>query len=196
MTDRAMKTSALAVVKRYAILAYGAVGTMLDVGLMVLGALLIGLAASVLLVGLEIIDVAQDLSTAATFVSTLVLAVTGMFCLGLASEGPLGRGYRLVGYAEWEIAIARGLAVLAVGFGSLALFGVISGFLSELSEPIQRGADGIRAVGLGGLTAMPVLGVPLAFAARMARGRFQWARRLDIPVMFVVWAVAAMVFLG
>ncbi|MFQ5523836.1 MAG: hypothetical protein ACE5F5_09700 [Acidimicrobiia bacterium] len=196
MTDRAIKTSPLGVVKRYAILAYGAVGTMLDVGLMVLGTLLIGLAASVLLVGLEIIDAAQELSTAAMLVSTLVLAVTGMFCLGLASEGPLGRGYRLVGYKEWEIAIARGLAVLGVGFGALALYGALLGFLADLPEPIQRGADGIQAVGLGGLTAMPVLGVPLAFAARLAKGRFQWVRRADIPVMFVVWAVAAMVFLG
>ena len=196
MTDRAIRTSPWAVVKRYAVLAYGAVGTMLDVGLMVLGTLLIGLAASVLLVGLEIVDAAQELSTATMFVSTLVLAVTGMFCLGLASEGPLGRGYRLVGYREWEIAIARGLAVVAVGLGALALFGAISGFIGELPESLQRGADGIRAVGMAGLIAMPTVGVPLAFAARMAKGRFLWVRRADLPIMFVVWAVAAMVFLG
>jgi hypothetical protein len=196
MTENMVKTSPFAVVKRYATLAFGAVGTMLDVGLMVLGALLVGLGASVLLVGLEIIDAEQDLSTGAMFVSTLVLAVAGLFCLGLASEGPLGRGYRLVGFREWEIAIARAFAVLGVGFGALALFGAITGFLDGLPEPIERGADGIRAVGMAALTAVPVLGVPLSLLARTAKGRFERARRADLPVLFVVWAAAAMIFLG
>ena len=37
------KPSLFSTLKRYAILAYGALGTMLDVGLMVLGSLLVGL---------------------------------------------------------------------------------------------------------------------------------------------------------
>jgi hypothetical protein len=196
MTDNLVKTSAFTVVKRYAILAYGAVGTMLDVGLMVLGALLIGLALSVFLVGIGIIDAAQDLSTGAMFVSTLVLAVTGLFCLGLASEGPLGRGRRLVGFKLWEVGVARVLAVLGVGFGALALFGTVSGVLHELPDPIHRGADGIRAVGMAAITAMPLLGVPLSLLVRIAKGKFVWARRADLPIMFVVWTVAAMIFLG
>jgi hypothetical protein len=196
MTDNTVKTSPFTVVKRYAILAYGAVGTMLDVGLMVLGALLIGLGLSVILVGIGVIEADQELSTGAMFVSTLVLAVTGLFCLGLASEGPLGRGRRLVGFKEWEVAVGRVLAVLGVGYGATLLSAFLAGVLTDLPEPIMRGVDGIRAVGLAGMTAVPVVGVPLSLLIRRADGRWSWARRGDLPVMFVVWTAAAFVFLG
>ena len=71
---------------------------MLDVGLMVLGSLLVGLSLAVLLAGFDIVDVVQELATAPLLISALVLAVAGLFCLGVASEGPLGRGRRLVGF--------------------------------------------------------------------------------------------------
>ncbi|HEY7821505.1 MAG TPA: hypothetical protein VIG24_01665, partial [Acidimicrobiia bacterium] len=79
--------------KRYAILAYGAFGTMADVGLMVLGSLLVGLSLAVLIGGFGLMDVTvEELSTGEMLMSAIVLAVVGLFCLGLASEGPLGRG--------------------------------------------------------------------------------------------------------
>ncbi|MEE8489531.1 MAG: hypothetical protein V3S43_04290, partial [Acidimicrobiia bacterium] len=109
------KPSLFSMLKRYAILAYGALGTMLDVGLMVLGSLLVGLSVAVLLAGFDIVDVAGDLSTGTTLISAVVLAVTGLFCLGVASEGPLGRGRRLVGFNLWEVGIGRTLAVFGLG---------------------------------------------------------------------------------
>lgn len=193
MTDTsAPKSSAFETIKRYAVLAYGAVGTMLDVGLMVLGAMLVGLALSVLLAGFGLVDVVMDLPTATMLVSALVLGVTGGFCLGVASEGPLGRGRRLVGFKIWEVGIGRTLAVFGVGFGAIALYGVINGLLDGLPEPLVKGAQCIRAVGVAGMTAVPLIGVPLSLAARAAPENFSWVRRLDVPVMFVVWAIAAM----
>ncbi len=187
--------SAWAQVKRYLILAYGAIGTMLDVGLMVLGGLLVGLAISILLAGFGLVDLGLVLSTGAILVSAIVLGVLGLFCLGLASEGPLGRGRRLVGFKYWEVGVGRLLAVLAVGFGALALYEVVGGLLDGLPEPMLQGAETIRAVGESGTTVMPLVGVPLSILIRWAPVKYEWIHRADVPIMFVVWAVASFAYL-
>lgn len=184
------------VLKRYAILAYGAVGTMADVGLMVLGSLLVGLSIAVLLGGFELFVVlSEDLSTGEMLISAIVLAVVGLFCLGVASEGPLGRGRRLVGFKIWEVGIGRTLAVFGVGFVALLLYDVLGGLLEDVPTPLYKGTEGFRAVGIAGMTVMPLLGVPLSLLVRAVPERYAWIRQADIPVMFVVWAVAAMLIL-
>ena len=192
MTERASRTDPLEMVKRYAILGYGAFGTMLDVGLMVLGSLLAGLSIAVLLAGFELVNVVQELSTGAMLASALILAVVGLFCLGVASEGPLGRGRKLIGFQLWEVGIGRTVAVFLVGFGALLTYGVISGFLEDLPEPLHKGAEGLRAVGVAGMAVMPLVGVPLSLLVRWAPNAPAWLSKAEIPVLFVVWAIAAM----
>lgn len=182
--------------KRYAILAYGAFGTMADVGLMVLGSLLVGLSLAVLVGGFGLIDVTeQELSTGEMLISAIVLAVVGLFCLGVASEGPLGRGRRLVGFAIWEVGIGRTLAVFISGLIALLLYDFLGGALEDVPAPLYKGVEGFRVVGVAGMTAMPLLGVPLSLAARSAPEEFAWVRKADIPLMFIVWAVTAMVII-
>jgi hypothetical protein len=165
---------------------------MLDVGLMVLGSLLAGLAIAVLLAGFELVNVVQELSTGAMLASSLILAVVGLFCLGVASEGPLGRGRKLIGFQLWEVGIGRTVAVFLVGFGALLTYGVISGFLEDLPEPLHKGAEGLRAVGVAGMAVMPLVGVPLSLLVRWAPNAPAWLSKAEIPVLFVVWAIAAM----
>lgn len=198
MTDSVAPVSggALATLKRYATLAYGALGTMLDVGLMVLGALLVGLAIAVLLAGFELVDVAQDLATGPMLVSSLVLAVVGLFCLGVASEGPLGRGRRLVGFKLWEVGVGRIIAVVGVGFAALLAYGFITRFMDGLPEPLHQGVEGLRAVGVAGMTAMPIIGVPLSLLFRWAPTKYSWMPNADIPALFIVWAIATMMILS
>ena len=197
MTDSTAPVSdgAFGMIKRYAVLAYGALGTMLDVGLMVLGALLVGLAIAVLLAGFELVDVSQELSTGAMLVSSLVLAVVGLFCLGVAAEGPLGRGRRLSGFKLWEVGIGRTLAVFGVGFAALLAYGFILPFLDGLPEPLLKGMEGLRAVGIAGMIAMPIVGVPLSLFVKWAPSKWAWFPDADFPVMFLVWAIATMVIL-
>jgi hypothetical protein len=178
--------------RRYAILAYGSFGMMLDVGLMVLGSLLVGLAVSVVLAGFDLVNVIQDLSTGAMLASSLVLTVIGLFCIGVAAEGPLGRGRRLVGFKLWEIGVGRIVAVFVVGLMFLLVHGLVDGPVEGLPVPITAGVDGIRAVGVSGMTIMPLIGVPVALAARWYRDGPAWLQTADLPIMFVVWAVATM----
>jgi hypothetical protein len=192
LTESASRTDPLELVKRYAILAYGAFGTMLDVGLMVLGSLLVGLSIAVLLAGFEIVNVVQELSTGGMLASALVLAIVGLFCLGVASEGPLGRGRKLVGFQLWEVGIGRTVAVFLVGFGALLLYGFIERFLGDLPEPLHKGAEGLRAVGIAGMVVMPLLGVPISLLIRWAPNAPEWVAKADVPSLFVVWAIATM----
>lgn len=182
--------------KRYAILAYGAFGTMFDVGLMVIGSLLVGLSVSVLLAGFGIVDVVQELSTGAMLASALVLAVIGLFCLGVASEGPLGRGRRLVGFKLWEVGIGRTIAVLVVGLLALFAYGLIDGLVEGLPPPLVKGAEGVRSAGIAGLTVMPLIGVPLSILARWYPNGPSWLESADVPIMFVVWAIATMAIIS
>lgn len=196
MTDTTTQQQRWSLLRRYAILAYGAIGTMADVGLMVLGSLLVGLALAVLIGGFGLADVTvSDLSTGEMLISAIVLAVVGLFCLGVASEGPLGRGRRLVGFKVWEVGIGRTLAVFGAGFVAILLYGFIGRLLTDVPDPIWKGTEGFRAVGISGMTVMPLLGVPLSLLVRSAPDRYAWVRQADIPVMFVVWAVATMIIL-
>ncbi len=192
MTEGTSQADPLALIKRYAILAYGAFGTMFDVGLMVLGSLLVGMSIAVLLAGFEIVDVVQEMSTGGMLASALILAIIGLFCLGVAAEGPLGRGRKLVGFKLWEVGIGRTLAAFLVGFGALLLYGVISGLLEDLPEPLHKGAEGLRAVGIAGMVVMPLVGVPLSLLINWAPNAPDWVRKAEVPSMFVVWAIATM----
>lgn len=196
MLDAVKKSDAVATLRRYLILAYGSFGTMLDVGLMVLGSLLIGLAVSVLLVGLDLVSRELDLSTGAMLISAMVLAVVGLFCLGIASEGPLGRGRRLVGFKLWEVGVGRAVAVFLTGLVVIFAYRLVAGLLVDVPEPISSGAEGLRTVGVTGMTVMPLLGVPLSIVARWLSAEQRWAAVLELPVMFMVWVAAVMISLS
>ncbi len=196
MTDSVATTDTRGLLRRYSILAYGAFGTMLDIELMVVGSLLVGLSISVLLAGFGLVNVEQELSTGAMLTSAMVLAVIGLFGLGVAAEGPLGRGRRLVGFKIWEIGIGRTLAALAVGLVALLAYGLVDGLVDDLPAPLVTGAEGLRAAGIAGMTVMPLIGVPLSLFVRWYPNGPTWLAKLDIPVMFVVWAIATMAFMG
>lgn len=197
MTNTVSAGGGLEILKRYAILAYGAFGSMLDVALMVLGSLLLGLAATVLLAGFELVDVVpEEMSTGAMLASALVLGVVGLFCLGVALEGPLGRGRRLVGFQLWEVGVGRALAVVGVGFAALLAYGALTGLLDGLPQPFHQGTEGLRAVAITGTVVMPLIGVPLSLLMRWLPTRYSWMPVLDIPILFVVWVIAAMVELS
>jgi hypothetical protein len=129
-------------------------------------------------------------------ISAIVLAVVGLFCLGVASEGPLGRGRRLVGFKLWEIGVGRTVAVFIVGLIALLIYDLLGGLLEGVPLPLYKGVEGFRAVGVAAMTVMPLLGVPLALAVRVTPEPYDWLRNADVPVMFIVWTVAAMLILS
>lgn len=187
--------SVLDLLKRYGILAYGALGTMLDTGLVVLGTLLVGLGVTVLLAGFDLIGSIADMSTAALLGSSMILVIVGLFALGVAAEGPLGRGRRLTGFNIWEVGIGRALASFLVGLGMLVLYRVVIGFVDDLPVVFLRGAEGLNAVAVSGMVAVPLVGVPLSLFVRSLPDQYAWAKRYEIPVVFVVWLISTLILL-
>lgn len=187
--------SASALLKRYAILAYGAFGTMLDSGFVVAGTLLVGLGISIILGGFGLVGELNDISTGAMLGSALILSIVGMFFLGVAAEGPLGRGRRLTGFAIWEVGIGRAISGFLVGMGFFLVHRLIGGFIEELPTVMERGADGIYAVAVAGMLVVPLVGVPLSLLVRSLPEQYQWGRKYDVPVIFVIWVIATMVLL-
>lgn len=185
--------SASETLKRYGTLAYAALGNMLDTGLIVVGTLLIGLGITTLLAGFGIVGSLEDVSTGGLLGSALVLAIVGMFALGVAAEGPLGRGRRLVGFSLGEVAIGRAIASFLVGFGLLLIHRFLIGFVDDLTAVIQRGADGIFAAAVAGMLVIPLVGVPLSLLVRGFPKPYEWVRKYEYLAIFVVWVVATLV---
>lgn len=174
-------------------LAMGALGTMLDVALVVFGSALLGLAIAVILDGFDLVTIGLDLSTGAMLGSGLVIAIVGGFALGVASEGPLGRNRRLIGFDEVHVLVARFGAAILIGLLFLLVRNLIGDFTDELPRPFQIGVDTLRAVGIASLTTVPLLAVPLAWWARSGGLGEAVATDGDIPVLYLVWAVTTMI---
>lgn len=167
--------------------------TMLDIGLLVIGSALVGLAAAVLADGLDLFDLNLGLSTAGLLGSALVLAITGAFAIGVAAEGPGGRGARPLGHTVTEVAIARLLAVLVVGIGLILLGDRLEALTSGLPTPLRRGGELIGLAGATGMIAISVVGVPLTWALARNLERFPWAGQAELPLFYVLWALATWV---
>ena len=105
---------------------------------------------------------------------------------------PWARGRRLIGFKLWEIGLGRIIAVFVVGLLFLLVHNLVDDAVQGLPSPVTTGGAGIRAVGVAGMTVMPLLGVPIALAARWYPDGPDWVRSTEIPIMFVVWAVATM----
>jgi len=181
--------------RRYGILAYGAMGNMFDVGLVVLGTLLVGLGVTVLLAGFDIVGAIEDMSTPAMLGSSIILIVVGMFALGVASEGPLGRGRRLVGFNIWEIGIGRAISAFLVGLVMLMVHQLTAGIVDDLPVVFLRGAEGLHAVAVAGMVAVPLAGVPLSLLIRNLDDGYHWLKRYEVHSVFVVWLIATLILL-
>jgi hypothetical protein len=181
--------------KRYGILAYGAMGNIFDVGLVVLGTLFVGLGFTVLLAGFEVVGSIADMSTPALLGSAIILIVVGMFALGVASEGPLGRGRRLVGFNIWEIGIGRAIAAFLVGLVLLLIHRLTAGIVDDLPVVFLRGAEGLHAVSVAGMVAVPLVGVPLSLLICNLNDGYDWLKRYELHSIFVVWLVATLILL-
>lgn len=181
--------------KRYGILAYGAMGNMFDIGLVVIGTLFVGLGLTVLLAGFDVVGSIGDISTPAMLGSSIILIVVGMFALGVASEGPLGRGRRLVGFNIWEIGIGRAISAFLVGLVMLMIHQLTAGIVDDLPAVFLRGADGLRAVSVSGMVAVPLIGVPLSLLIRNLDDGYDWLKRYEVHSVFVVWLIATLILL-
>jgi hypothetical protein len=180
-----------AITRAYLVLAGSALRTMIELGLLVVGSGLLGLAAALLLHGFELVTLGLELSTAATLGSSLVIGVVGAFALGLVSEGRLRSSLRVRQYRELEGLAARVAGVLLVAAGLLMLTGRLEQLVAELPVPFEYARLLLHAAGRAGL-AVAVIAEPLSLLLKRGLGRLGWEDDYALPLTFTVWAVAMM----
>jgi hypothetical protein len=182
--------------RHYVRLGINSFATMLDLGLYVVGAALVGLGVAVLLAGFDVVDAKVDLSTGMVLVTALVLGVVGAFAMGLASEGPARRNNLAEARSDAERAISRALCSVAVGAIFVFVAGRLSAFGDDLAGPLATGIDLIRVAGVTGLWVVPLIGVPLAWGAHRSGLFGELAVETDLPIMFAVWVVGLILLRG
>lgn len=169
---------------------------MLDIGLFAVSAAWVGLAAAVLLIGFELVAAPRlEMSTGGLLVSALILAVVGCFAAGIASEGPVRRNRRIVGNNNIEIAVARALSAVLVGWLFVYAADKLQPLQDDISIPLAMGIDLLAQTGRVGLLVVPLLGVPLAWGVKVTELLGEAVEETELPVLFVVW-IAGMMLLG
>jgi len=179
-------------VRYYFRLVAGTFRTMLDVGMLAVGSALVALAVAVVGDAFDVFSIGLPLSTSSRLGSSMVVFIVGAFALGIASEGGYGAPESVRGYPALEIALGRLAGSVAVGL--LLMVGAVrlTDLVAEFSLPIRAAHELVRAAGTAGATVVPLIGVPLAFGiGRVGNGV---ASVLEMPLMYVVWALATLSF--
>ncbi len=168
------------------------VGLVGDLFLAVVGAGMFALSAIIFMDGFGFIDEGLTVSTGAMLGSGLVIAVIGLFALGVASEGPMtGEAYA---YPELELAVSRALAVVVVCVIGLALSSTLRPVAADLSIPFELAVAVVRSVSLAGLILVLPVGIPGTWYLRreLPIVRVGW----DRLILLATWVITAWVALG
>ncbi len=196
-TDSSTEVPARSQLRRLLGLGAHTLGTSFDVGLLVVGTALVGLAAAVLLDGFDVVEIGLTESTGSMLGSGLVIAVFGAFALGVAVEGPIGYSTRRRGtFTDIEVAIAGALGALVTGLVLFLIGGFAGQYVDELSQPFDFGVTVIRSAGSAGMTFALFLGVPALWGVRELWGHNSWIEEVELPIFYAIWATAAAFFIA
>lgn len=167
--------------------------TMVDVGLLVLGSALLGLALAVLADGLGLVELGLGLSTAGMLGSALVVGVVAAFAFGVSSEGRFGAN-RSFSAPPRMVAVGRAVGGLAVSGVLIWGGGRLADLTVELAYPLRLSAEIVRACGVGGVVAS-LVGAPAVWGARRGLDRIDWGPVLELPFLYAVWTLSTLLVL-
>lgn len=162
-------------------------GVVADLYLTVVGACLVALAVVVLLDGFGVVSAGYTGSTGALLGSGFVLAVIGLFALGVASEGPMTGS--VVTAPDLHIALSRAVAVVLVCVAGNLAADFLAEPASRITYPLELGVVALRVASRAGLVGVLTLGVGGSWALRWQFPVFR--QGWDRLVMLGVWVVSA-----
>jgi hypothetical protein len=176
--------------------AFRQIAVMADMYLTVLGSAIVALAAVVLLDGFDIVRLGMTNTTGGMLATSIVIAVVGLFMLGIASEGPLrGEGLET---PEVNLVVARVLATLlvcVVGLWAASALASVSETTTTipLDGPFSYVITITRAVAVAGIFVVSTMAVPASWLLRrtLPSSALGWDRLM----ILAVWFLAAFVLL-
>jgi hypothetical protein len=93
-----------------------------------------------------------------------------------------------------ETLVGRVVASVVIGVALLFVSTRLAGLTADLALPLRAGREMVAAAAKAGIFVVPVLGIPLAQFTKRAMMGTGRGEELELPVLFVVWAVAELVF--
>lgn len=164
---------------------------MADMYLTVLGTAIVSLSIVVLLDGFDIIQLGLTNTTGGMLATGLVIAVVGLFMLGIAAEGPLRA--EPIDSPEINLVIARGAALLLVCIGGFWAASALVAVANTLEGPFEYIVSITRAVAIAGVFVVTPFAIPASWALR----KFvpQTSSGWDRLMILAVWFLAAFVLL-
>jgi hypothetical protein len=178
---------------RYYLLLIGSTfRTMLSMGMLVVGTGLMGLAIAVFLDGFGIVEIGLGLSVGQVLGAFIVIGVSAAFAFGVATEGRYGTAALMARYPSLEVVAGRvvGGVVVVLLLGWIA--GQVESIVADQALPFRAGQEMIRATGASGLLAV-LIGVPGVWALRQGLRRAGFDAEIELPALYVVWALFALV---
>lgn len=176
--------------------AFRQVAVMADMYLTVLGSAIVALAAVVLLDGFDVVTLGMTNTTGGMLATGIVIAVVGLFMLGIASEGPLrSEGLET---PEVNLVVARIVAtVLVCVIGLWAASALLSVSETTTTLPLDGPFTYIititKAVAVAGIFVVSTLAIPASWVLRkfVPSSTLGWDRLM----ILAVWFLAAFVLL-
>lgn len=169
-------------------------GTILDIGMMIIGIGLLSIAIATLLDGFGGAEPSLTDNSGAMFGSALLVGVFGSFALGVANEGPLTspREGEHVGLIETNAARAVSILILVAAVGWVA--GLLPSILESLPTPFSLATTVIQQTGRAGFFFGLLMGVPLAVLLRMWKPTIR--EDADFAIIFVVWLMGTILLVN
>jgi hypothetical protein len=176
--------------------AFRQIAVMADMYLTVLGSAIVALATVVLLDGFDIVRLGMTNTTGGMLATSIVIAVVGLFMLGIASEGPLrSEGLET---PEVNLVVARVLATLLVcvlGLWAASALASVSETTTAipLDGPFSYVITITKAVAVAGIFVVSTLAIPASWLLRrtLPSSALGWDRLM----ILAVWFLAAFVLL-
>lgn len=183
-------------VKRWSALLGHGFASMFDLLMLITGAGFIGLAATVLIDGFGVRQLALTDNAGSMFGSALLLAVFGSFALGVANEGPIGHGRFAARLDAIEVTTVRAIAIIVMSLAMIWVSGLIPQFVTQLPYPFELAASVTEQVGRAGLFFALLIGLPATFALRYFYRARPLSEDWELPLIFVMWLLGALILLS
>lgn len=181
----------MATALKIARVAFRQLSVMADMYLTVLGTAIVALSIVVLLDGFDIVQLGLTNTTGGTLVTGFVIAVVGLFMLGIAAEGPLRA--QSLDSPEISLVIARVVALLLVCIGGFWAASALVAVADTLEGPFEYIVSITRAVAISGVFVVAPFAIPASWALRkfVPKASSGWDRLM----ILTVWFFAAFVLL-
>jgi len=173
-----------------------AFSSLADVGMLVAGTGLVGLAIAILRDGFNSGTPTLTDSTGALLGSALTIGIFGVFALGVAFEGPVGYGRLSRSVGAVEVSVARAVSAFLLGLIGVTVAGLLPQLMGGLPDVFLLATDVVRSAGRAGMIFVVLIAVPATLMLRFRYEGQKWMVEAELPVFYFIWLFGTMFYMS